>query len=260
MKTGGTVSKIESVGQSPALPSPLLQTCGISIVIHVCDENKKMNKDFRCDKQLLVNNMKYFEKYLADSKNADDVDISVHCDISIFDWLMRYIHRKEPLVEIKNSVSILISSDFLQMAGLVEEALVYISRHLNDIVQLPIDMNCINAELLKRLSKKIGLVELNDLYDKKDKLKSKIFMKKLEQLFDEEHNMLHRCVHCGHLYTSNQREWQHCSRSTLFINVNGQVISKHVSDKNWDINKFVMFLRSKQLGWQEIFWKMWARL
>lgn len=55
--------------------------------------------------------------------------------------------------------------------------------------------------------------------------------------------MLHRCVHCGYLYTSNQREWQHCSKSQLFINVNGQAVSKHVSDKHWDINKFVMFLR-----------------
>lgn len=81
-----------------------------------------MNKDFKCDRVLLLNNMKYFEKYLADSKNLDDIDISVHCDINIFDWLMRYVHRKEPKLEIKNSVSILISSDFLQMAQLVEES------------------------------------------------------------------------------------------------------------------------------------------
>jgi hypothetical protein len=57
--------------------------------------------------------MKYFEKYLTDNKNLDDIDISVHCDINIFDWLMRYIHRKEPKLEVKNAISILISSDFL---------------------------------------------------------------------------------------------------------------------------------------------------
>ena len=49
----------------------------------------------------------------------------------------------------------------------------------------------------------MDLYKLNDLYDKKDKLKSKLFMKKLEHLFEEEHNQLNRCVHCGHLYTSN---------------------------------------------------------
>ena len=59
------------------------------IIIHVCDENKKLNKDFKCEKNLLVKNMKYFEKYLMDQKSIDDIDISVHCDIGIFDWLMR---------------------------------------------------------------------------------------------------------------------------------------------------------------------------
>lgn len=166
-----------------------------------------MNKDFKCDKNLLIANMKYFEKYLSDSKTLDDIDISVHCDINIFDWLMKYIHRKEPQIEVKNSVSILISSDFLQMAGLVEEALCYVSKNIGEIIQLPIDMNCMNSALIKRLAGKISLYELNDLVDKKDKLTSKLYMKKLEFLFEEEHNMLHRCVNCSTLYTSNQREW-----------------------------------------------------
>lgn len=100
----------------------------------MCDENKKMNKDFKCDKNLLISNMKYFEKYLSDSKSLDDIDISVHCDIGIFDWLMRFIHHKDPIIEIKNSVSILISSDFLQMKDLVEEALIYVGKNLNEII------------------------------------------------------------------------------------------------------------------------------
>jgi hypothetical protein len=83
------------------------------IIIHVCDEGKKRNQDFKCDRTILVANMKYFEKYLSDNKNIEDIDISVHCDINIFDWLMRFIHKKEPKLEIKNAISILISSDFL---------------------------------------------------------------------------------------------------------------------------------------------------
>ena len=147
-----------------------------------------MNKDFKCDKTLLITNMKYFEKYLSDSKTLDDIDISVHCDINIFDWLMRYIHRKEPVIEIKNSVSILISSDFLQMADLVEEALTFVARNLEEIIQLPIDMNCMNSALIKRLAGKISLYDLNNLIDKKDKLTSTLYMKKLEFLFEEDYN------------------------------------------------------------------------
>ena len=76
-----------------------------------------------------------FEKeHVIDAKSLDDIDISVHCDIGIFDWLMRFIHHKDPIIEIKNSVSILISSDFLQMKDLVEEALIYVGKNLNEII------------------------------------------------------------------------------------------------------------------------------
>lgn len=39
---------VSSSGQSSALPQNGVP--GTNIIIHVCDENKKMNKDFRCDK------------------------------------------------------------------------------------------------------------------------------------------------------------------------------------------------------------------
>ena len=82
-------------------------------MIHVCDEAKKKTQDFKCDKDLLLNNMKYFEKYLSEQQTLDDIDISVHCDITIFDWLMKYLHGLKPELDIKNAISILISSDFL---------------------------------------------------------------------------------------------------------------------------------------------------
>ncbi len=92
------------------------------------DENRKVNKDFTCEKDLLVSHMKYFEKYLTEATSVDDIDISVHCDIKIFEWLMKYLKQKEssypveeggPQLDIKNVISILISSDFLQMKILV---------------------------------------------------------------------------------------------------------------------------------------------
>jgi hypothetical protein len=194
-------------------------------VIHVCDENKKMNKDFKCDRTLLLVNMKYFEKYLADSKNLDDIDISVHCDINIFDWLMRYVHKKNPTLEVKNSISILISSDFLQMPFLVDEAIKFVGKNLQEIIQLPIDMNCMNSVLIKKLAGLVSMEELSSLKDKKDKLSSKLYMKKLELLFEDEANMLHRCVYCDQLYTLGQREWLICSKAKIFIDFHGSVIA-----------------------------------
>ena len=51
-------------------------------------------KDFTCPRDLIVQEMRYFADYLsADVHVYDDVDISVHCDIGIFDWLMQYAKR-----------------------------------------------------------------------------------------------------------------------------------------------------------------------
>ena len=47
-----------------------------------------------CPRDLLVKEMYYFADYLSSgTHHYDDVDISVHCDIGIFDWLMQYVKR-----------------------------------------------------------------------------------------------------------------------------------------------------------------------
>ena len=58
-------------------------------------------------------------------------------------------------------------------------------------------MNCMNSSLVKRLATKVSIDVLEGLQDKKDKLKSKLYMKKLEVLFQDSHKLLHRCAHCG---------------------------------------------------------------
>ena len=38
--------------------------------------------------------MRYFAEYLStDAQRWEEVDISVHCDVQIFDWLMKYVKR-----------------------------------------------------------------------------------------------------------------------------------------------------------------------
>ena len=47
-----------------------------TIVIHVCDESKKINQDFHCSRDLLVEEMKYFAEYLAtDVKHCEEVRV-----------------------------------------------------------------------------------------------------------------------------------------------------------------------------------------
>lgn len=65
-----------------------------NMVIHVCDEAKNLKQDFVCPRDLLISEMRYFAEYLSvDPQRWDEVDISVHCDVQIFDWLMNYVKR-----------------------------------------------------------------------------------------------------------------------------------------------------------------------
>ncbi|EDV21711.1 uncharacterized protein TRIADDRAFT_59710 [Trichoplax adhaerens] len=66
------------------------------IVIHVYDDANQITKDFICPRELLVKEMQYFAECLPhDISSPDDIDISVHCDIKIFRWLMEYVKSND---------------------------------------------------------------------------------------------------------------------------------------------------------------------
>ena len=66
------------------------------------------------------------------------------------------------------------------MQPLVTLALNFIAENLQEIILLPIDMSCINQNLVMELAAIVDITVLESLNDNKDKLKSKIYMKKLE--------------------------------------------------------------------------------
>jgi hypothetical protein len=120
-------------------------------VIHVCDENRGINKDFTCRKDVLLSEMAYFRSYLNGSESCDDIDISVHCDIQIFQWLIKYLNEPAapPSLDAGSVISILISSQFLKMDRLVRLCLDFVCRNLPEILRMPIDLNCLNQVLAR---------------------------------------------------------------------------------------------------------------
>jgi hypothetical protein len=59
----------------------------------------------------------------------------VHCDVNIFAWLINYIKKdQKPELDLKNVVSILISSEFLGIDRLVDICVDFIVQSLNDVV------------------------------------------------------------------------------------------------------------------------------
>ncbi|XP_071946581.1 SANT and BTB domain regulator of class switch recombination-like isoform X2 [Antedon mediterranea] len=241
---------------------------GPNMVIHVCDEAKNLKQDFVCPRDLLVQEMQYFSEYLSvDAQRWEEVDISVHCDVQIFDWLMRFVKRRDPTstqtvphLEPSNVVSILISSDFLKMKNLVEECVKYCHDNLSAIVATPCNMNCINDDLITRISALFTDTEIDDVKDRKDKFKSKLFCKKIVDLFKsgQKAASLYRCQFCKRIITHSLQSKVKCLTKRVTIDHHGNIAFNHVRDPAWDVNDYLMCLRNQAKNWQEVYWQIWG--
>ena len=234
------------------------------IVIHVCDESRKVNRDFKCSKKLLLKEMKYFESYLSSSNQYDDIDISVHCDVYIFEWLMRFINRPDnpPELKCKSAVSILISSEFLRMQRLVDLCLEFVHGHISEVIKLPIDLNCINSGLITKLANLFTVEELENIEDRRDKLKGKLWMKRVESLLEnkgKKGNVLQCCSECGKVYSKKFEKQLTCKNARSYIDFHGNVISHHKPLSTWKMRSYVQNMRSsKKLEWRNLYWKLWG--
>lgn len=222
-------------------------------MIHVIDDSKKDKRDFTFSRSLLVKYMKYFDRCLKKISDNDEIDISIHCDAQIFEWLLNYIFAMEeyekkqeqervqktnwqlklqkcqpeeakdtsfsntaimkyggPKLDIKNAVTILIPAEFLKIDRLVRECLDFIGEHIEEISRVMVDMSCINTNIIREMAKKVSLDRLDCLKERKDKIVSRLFMKKLELLLEKEKNYLHKCAYCNKLFSKKQRKVLTC--------------------------------------------------
>uniref|UniRef100_A0A1A8IUQ0 KIAA1841 n=1 Tax=Nothobranchius kuhntae TaxID=321403 RepID=A0A1A8IUQ0_NOTKU len=274
---GGSVEKKEkrlSAEEDDKPPKPR----DPNIVIHVCDETKNLKQDFTCPRDLLVKEMRYFAEYLSlDQQRWEEVDISVHCDVQIFDWLMNYVRRNtagegnkdKPRLEPSNVISILISSEFLKMDMLVEECIHYCHKHMSSIVATPCNMNCINNNLASQIAELFNHNEAHDIRDKKDKFKSKLFKKKIEHLFDPNYknkdspgnaSTLYRCGLCLKLLTRDTERKISCVPGKISIDAQGEVIFTHTRQKSWDVHEYITSLYEELKSWVLVYWRIWGTI
>ncbi|XP_048698743.2 SANT and BTB domain regulator of class switch recombination isoform X3 [Lepidochelys kempii] len=251
---------------------------GPNMVIHVCDEAKNLKEDFVCPRDLLISEMKYFAEYLSvDAQRWEEVDISVHCDVHIFDWLIRYVKRntKEyevyeiPTLEPGNVISILISSEFLKMDSLVKKCIHYCHKNMSAIIATPCNMNCVSGDLLKRIADLFTHNEVEDVKDKKDKFKSKLFCKKIERLFDPDYQnpdsrgnaaTLYRCCLCKKLLTKETERRVPCVPGKINIDQHGNIIYVHIRDKTWEVHEYLISLYEELKSWRDVYWRLWGTI
>ncbi|XP_053616837.1 uncharacterized protein LOC128678965 isoform X2 [Plodia interpunctella] len=243
------------------------------VEIHVCDEVKGLKKDFRCPQKLLVSKMGYFADVTA-GQRLEDMDISVHCDIQIFDWLMRWVKRDSilvadwPLLDPHNVVPILVSASFLQMEPLLHDCMIYCHAHMNEIVKTSTNLACLSDALLTRLAAMYTNAELEAIRDRKDKIQSRLYCKMITSLAEPVPETLRghyaslatlfKCTKCNKLLGRHIAEQVPCQPSSMRIDRRGNVISSHCKDLSWNLNEYITWLYGELRSWRRVYWRLWG--
>lgn len=245
----------------------------IDVVIHVCDEVKNLTKDFSCPQKLLVSKMGYFADVTAGQK-LEDMDISVHCDIKIFEWLMKWVKKDNtpqiewPTLDPSNVIPILISASFLQMEPLLLDCLSFCHSRLTDIVKFSSNLSCLNDGIISRLAAMFTNLELEAVKDKKDRILPRLWTKMIQSLNEPEPQALRghyastgtlfRCVKCERLVTSSVSSYVHCLPQNMKLNRYGQLVSQHTRDSNWNFTNHVGSLYKEFRSWRKVYWRLWG--
>ncbi|RLN73326.1 hypothetical protein BBJ28_00005861 [Nothophytophthora sp. Chile5] len=197
-----------------------------SVVIHVFDEYRKSTKDFLCQRDLLLTSMKYFQAYLTEANEHDEIDISVHCDVEIFELLMEYMQQRDsewrPRITLENIASILVSSEFLQMDDLVEECVHFISGRVQEFMLLRVDFDCLSDATVAKIANNCTPEQLQKLRDPKDKILSKLRRKKVETLvrtLQDDARRLELCEHCETLFLKDDANSAGCRKGKRQVGV-----------------------------------------
>uniref|UniRef100_A0AAR5Q9I9 SANT and BTB domain-containing protein n=2 Tax=Dendroctonus ponderosae TaxID=77166 RepID=A0AAR5Q9I9_DENPD len=246
---------------------------GSEVEIHVCDEIKNTKKTFTCNQKLLVEKMGYFAEVTLGQK-LEDMDISVHCDIGIFEWLMQWVKKDSlleadwPHLDSQCVIPILVSAAFLQMEPLLQDCLLFCHQHMNEILRTASNLSCLNDSVLTRLAAMYTNSEVELIKDRKDKIQSKLFSKLIQSLAEPEPESVRghwcslarifRCDKCQQLITPNVAARIPCIPACMRLQPDGSIISLHTRDPNWLINEYIIKLHKTLKTWRKVYWRLWG--
>lgn len=216
----------------------------------------------------------YFADVTAGQK-LEDMDISVHCDIQIFEWLMKWVKRSSsnadccPQLDPINVVPILVSASFLQMEPLLLDCLSFCHSRLTDVVRFSSNLSCLNDVIISRLAAMFTNTELEMVRDRKERITPRLWTKMLQSLCEPEPQALrghyfslssiYRCVKCGKLLTQSVSSFISCTTSNMRLNRWGQILSQHSRDSNWDLNSYTSQLFKELKSWRKVYWRLWGQ-
>lgn len=243
------------------------------VEIHVCDEVKNVKKTFTCNQKLLVDKMGYFAEVTLGQK-LEDMDISVHCDIGIFEWLMQWVKKDSilepdwPQLDSQCVIPILVSAAFLQMEPLLQDCLLYCHEHMNEILRTSTNLSCLNDSVLTKLAAMYTNAEVEAIKDRKDKIQSRLFCKLIQSLGEPEGESvrghwcslarLFKCQKCQKLISPEFATKILCVASQTRLQPDGTILSIHCKDDSWDLSNHIQKQYKTLKTWRKVYWRLWG--
>lgn len=148
---------------TPRKVSALVARPLCEVILHVAIAKK----DFCCPRDVVMREMRFLVDYYSPRFQLVDIlDISIHCNVQIFGWLMQYAKRgmlsgpsgevlTEPLQPPtlkgeKDPVTILVSANFLMMDSLVEECLEFFHEDISLFIDSTTGLSSEHKKLMTR--------------------------------------------------------------------------------------------------------------
>ncbi|CAM9139472.1 unnamed protein product [Phaeothamnion confervicola] len=163
-------------------------------------------------------------------------------------------------MDVTRAVSILISSEFLRMDRLVAECLAFVAANLGEIVKLPIDLACLNDAMVVRLARLATLEQLARARDRRDKLLSRVFKKRIELDFRDRSvsNTVLCCRYCRRLYPESAAATLSCAAAPPVIDFRGAIVRRHDRLRPWSLTQLVTSLHRRGMSWTQVYWLLWG--
>ncbi|KAK4296719.1 hypothetical protein Pmani_030797 [Petrolisthes manimaculis] len=256
---------IEDPCQPPVVPSvPSLPYKGVpdrspAIVIHVCDEARGLRQDFTCPRDLLIHHIGYFADVTA-GQRLEDVDISVHCDVTIFEWLLQWVKQGQTEDHVPPVLDVAPGGEVLQ----------YVHDNINLILEAQVNLNCLSDSVLARLARLFTHWELESVRDRRDRIQNKLYTRFIIALCDsmpvpprgiyKTAASLYRCCDCGQLVSRSVERLITCVPANTTITTTGYVYYTHTRDGNWSLTDHVKQLKVDLKTWRLVYWRLWGQV
>lgn len=131
----------------------------------------------------------------------------------------------------------------------------YFADKMNAILKLPVDLSCINDELLAKLCKHLNSNQLNHINDRKGIFLKRIYTRKnLEYIEDK---TFYKCSLCHKIYTSELKDLS-CLSAQNQIDYYGNSLLFHLPLSDFNCKTYYNNLLNRGISQEKIYWKLWS--